>query len=204
MRAGALLATPVRREDGEWSWSASSSTIAARRSGALAAGCCSSAARSHCSSRARRLRGRGRRVAAGRGHAPAGGGVQARGPASGCRPAVARRDREAGKTLNEMLDRLGAASERERGFVADASHELRTPLSIFKAELDVALRARDGPRGARRRVRSAPEETDRLARLAEDLLVIAGADQGKLPIRPSRVEVAALLGDVAERFARAR
>ncbi|GGN88486.1 hypothetical protein GCM10011579_082270 [Streptomyces albiflavescens] len=44
-----------------------------------------------------------------------------------------------GHTLNQMLERLDAAAERERRFLADASHELRTPLSLLRAELDVAL-----------------------------------------------------------------
>src|ERR671924_1576722 len=45
-----------------------------------------------------------------------------------------------GRTLNEMLERLQHALERERRFVDDASHELRTPLANLKAELDLALR----------------------------------------------------------------
>jgi HAMP domain-containing protein len=44
-----------------------------------------------------------------------------------------------GATLNEMLDRLEAALERERRFVAEASHELRTPLALMRMELDLAL-----------------------------------------------------------------
>src|SRR5260370_6333868 len=44
-----------------------------------------------------------------------------------------------GHTLNGMLDRLAAANERERQFIADASHELRTPLALLRAELDVAM-----------------------------------------------------------------
>ena len=59
-------------------------------------------------------------------------------------PAAARsasRDEiaELGATLNEMLDRLEEALDRERRFVADASHELRTPLTILKAEIELAL-----------------------------------------------------------------
>ena len=45
-----------------------------------------------------------------------------------------------GETLNAMLERLEAALERERAFVADAGHELRTPLALLKAELELALR----------------------------------------------------------------
>lgn len=105
-----------------------------------------------------------------------------------------------GETLNEMLDRLGTALERERAFVADASHELRTPLALLKTELELALRKPRTAEELELSVRSAAEETDRLVRLAEDLLLVARADQGRLPIRTSRVRVGELLALVAARF----
>jgi signal transduction histidine kinase len=104
-------------------------------------------------------------------------------------------------TLNEMLGRLENALEHERRFVADASHELRTPLALLRAELDLALRrprSRDELEAA---VRSAAEETERLSRLAEDLLLIARADQGSVPLRLETVDVSLLLEDVRRRFA---
>jgi two-component system OmpR family sensor kinase len=106
-----------------------------------------------------------------------------------------------GRTLNEMLDRLDAGFARERAFVSDASHELRTPLAILRTELELALR---GPRGRdelEAAVRSAAEETDRLSALAEDLLVIARADQGQLPIRSQPLYADDLLETLARRFA---
>jgi signal transduction histidine kinase len=51
-------------------------------------------------------------------------------------------------------------------------------------------------------LRSAAEETDRLSQLAEDLLVLARADEGKLPVRRERLTAGDLLGGVRERFAR--
>jgi len=106
-----------------------------------------------------------------------------------------------GDTLNAMLARLQAAFERERTFVSDASHELRTPLAILKTELELALRAGRSPEELRKALQSAAEETDRLAQLAEDLLVIARSDQGRLPIRTSSVMLADLLESVRVRFA---
>jgi two-component system, OmpR family, sensor kinase len=106
-----------------------------------------------------------------------------------------------GETLNLMLDRLDAGLQRERVFVADASHELRTPLAILGAELELADRqdrSRDYLRAA---VGSARDEIDRLSRMAEDLLVIARVDQGKLPIARQPLELRALLERVRDRFA---
>lgn len=107
-----------------------------------------------------------------------------------------------GRTLNAMLDRLHEAFERERALVADASHELRMPLAVLKAELDLAMRGEPDRRALRAAVASAAEETDRLVRLAEDLLVIARADQGRLPIRRERVHVHELVRTVLGRLAR--
>ncbi len=105
-------------------------------------------------------------------------------------------------TLNEMLTRLEAAFEHERQFVANASHELRTPLAMLRTELELALRRPRSHDELEAAVRSAAQETNRLSQLAEDLLLIARADQGALPIRPERIAVDDLFTSVAERFAR--
>ena len=105
-------------------------------------------------------------------------------------------------TLNEMLDRLEAAFDHERRFVADASHELRTPLAMLRTELELALRRPRSHDELEAAVRSAAQETDRLSQLAEDLLLIARADQGALPMRPERVRVDDLFSTIGERFAR--
>ena len=106
-----------------------------------------------------------------------------------------------GTTLNEMLARIEAAVEHERRFVADASHELRTPLALLKTELDLALRRPRSPEELEVALRSAAVETDRLTRIAEDLLLLARSQDGRLPLQRTSVEVGELLGDVAARFA---
>ena len=110
-----------------------------------------------------------------------------------------------GDTLNAMLARLHAALVRERAFVSDASHELRTPLAILRTELELALRGHRTREELDAAVRSAAEETERLNRLAEDLLVVARSDSAGLPVRAAELEAGALLEGVAGRFtARAR
>ncbi len=105
-----------------------------------------------------------------------------------------------GETLNAMLSRLEDALARERALVANAGHELRTPLTILKLELELALAADSPPEDLEARLHSAAEEVDRLAGLAEDLLIIARADQGQLPLQMRNVELQQLLGTVARRF----
>jgi heavy metal sensor kinase len=107
-----------------------------------------------------------------------------------------------GKTLNEMLERLGEALEHERAFVADASHELRTPLAILRTELELALAKGRSPEELRAALASAAEETDRLTQLSEDLLTIAQTERGELPLRLSRLELKETLDNVARRFER--
>ena len=103
-------------------------------------------------------------------------------------------------TLNEMLGRLERAIERERSFVADASHELRTPLALLRAELELALRKPRTELELEEAVRSARAETERLVRLAEDLLVLARADDGRLPLRREPVQAGEVLEAVREAF----
>jgi heavy metal sensor kinase len=105
-----------------------------------------------------------------------------------------------GETLNEMLARLESALEREREFVADAGHELRTPLALLRTELELALRHAESPEELREAVRRSSADVDRLGQLAEDLLLIARSDRGRLPLRIETVAAGDLLGSVAHRF----
>ncbi|HUE26315.1 MAG TPA: GAF domain-containing protein, partial [Solirubrobacteraceae bacterium] len=104
-----------------------------------------------------------------------------------------------GRTLNAMLDRVEAAVARERRVVSNASHELRTPLTTLRAEVDLALMGdRDKPE-LRAALESASEEARRMSRLADDLLVLARADQGRLPLRPRPLAARELLEHAADR-----
>jgi signal transduction histidine kinase len=105
-----------------------------------------------------------------------------------------------GETLNEMLSRLEAALERQRDFVADAGHELRTPLALLRTELELALRHGRSVEELREAIRASSEEVDRLSQLADDLLLIARSERGKLELQLETLDTAELLDGVATRF----
>ncbi len=88
------------------------------------------------------------------------------------------------ETLNGLLGRLHAAVTRERAFVADAGHELRTPLAVLQGELELARRPGRSRAELAATIDVAAEETDRLVRLAEDLLVLGhGTESPGLRVR---------------------
>lgn len=105
------------------------------------------------------------------------------------------------ETLNAMLDRLHEALDRERRFVDEASHELRTPLAVLKAELDLALKEGRTRAELEAALRSIEQETGRLARLTQDLLVLARSDRGRLPVHRTETDVTELLERIAAEFA---
>lgn len=82
-------------------------------------------------------------------------------------------------TMNEMLERLDSSAERSKRFVADASHELRSPLSVIQTELEVAL-LHPETTDWQRTSADALEESRRMQRIVEDLLMLAKADSGKI------------------------
>ncbi|MFI5846033.1 sensor histidine kinase [Catenuloplanes sp. NPDC051500] len=102
-------------------------------------------------------------------------------------------------TLNALLERVSRARTREQRLVADASHELRTPLTVLRMELELADRpgrTREELAGA---VTRASAEAARIARLAEDLLLLARADGDEAFCRPVRQPIAPILTAAAGR-----
>jgi signal transduction histidine kinase len=111
-----------------------------------------------------------------------------------------------GRTLNDMLDRIGRAQtaqrdvlERLRRFLADASHQLRTPLAIIKTEVELAQSDVTKGDELRASMASIEEETDRLSRLTDQLLLLAAADEERLSLNFESVDVRDLLAEAADR-----
>lgn len=100
--------------------------------------------------------------------------------------------KELADTFDAMLERLDAAFDTQRRFVANASHELRTPLSIVRTEVDVTLADPDATteelRVMAERVRDA---TDRSERLIEGLLTLARSERRLAKREPADLAEAA-------------
>jgi heavy metal sensor kinase len=104
-------------------------------------------------------------------------------------------------TMNGLLDRLAQALARQRAFTADAGHELRTPLTALKAELELAARPGKSRAALADAVQAAAGDTDRLIRLAEDMLLLARADEGTPFLSSEQIDLSCELHAAARRFA---
>jgi signal transduction histidine kinase len=89
---------------------------------------------------------------------------------------------ELGRTFNHMLASLDDAYRRQQRFVADVSHELRTPLTALQGDLELLSRGQLPADEAQATLAEARQEARRLARLVDDLLVLARADAGPQPL----------------------
>ncbi|MHB8450559.1 MAG: sensor histidine kinase [Mycobacteriales bacterium] len=105
-----------------------------------------------------------------------------------------------GLALNAMLAQIEqaflartASEERLRRFVADASHELRTPLALVRGYAELFRRgARTRPEDLETAMRRIEEESGRMGRLVEELLLLARLDEGRTWER-SAVDLAELV-----------
>lgn len=88
-------------------------------------------------------------------------------------------------TFNEMLDRLERAFATQRAFIADAGHELRTPITVIMGQLELMG---DDPEDRRQTLAVVDDELKRMARIVEDLLLLAKTQQPDF-VEPESVEL---------------
>ncbi|MCS6870200.1 MAG: ATP-binding protein [Anaerolineae bacterium] len=95
-------------------------------------------------------------------------------------------------TFNTTLERLERSFKTQRRFVADVSHELRTPLTTLQGNLDLIKRF--GINAAS--LEAIESELKRMTRLVGDLLLLAQADSGSLPLEEKEVDLDTLVIEV--------
>jgi signal transduction histidine kinase len=92
--------------------------------------------------------------------------------------------------FNQTLSRLENLFNTQRRFLADVGHELRTPLTVIKGNVDLMRRMGASDPESLDGIES---EVDRLTRLVGDLLLLAQAESGKMPLDHRLVELDTLL-----------
>lgn len=97
------------------------------------------------------------------------------------------------RAFNQTLSRLENLFHTQRRFLADVGHELRTPLTVIKGNVDLMRRIDCGDEES---MDSIENEVERLTRLVGDLLLLAQAESGKLPLVKEIVEIDSLLLEV--------
>jgi PAS domain S-box-containing protein len=96
--------------------------------------------------------------------------------------------------------RLQELDQMKSDFVSNVSHELRTPLTSIKGSVDNMLDGLTGGLNEKqvRYLSRIKSNTDRLARLINDLLDLSRIESGRIEVRPTKLPLAALAGEVAE------
>jgi heavy metal sensor kinase len=105
-------------------------------------------------------------------------------------------DDEVGQLIhafNQTLSRLENLFNTQRRFLADVGHELRTPLTVIRGNVDLMRRMDSLDMES---MESIVTEVDRLTRLVGDLLLLAQAESGKLPLSINLVELDTLMLEV--------
>jgi two-component system, OmpR family, sensor kinase len=95
--------------------------------------------------------------------------------------------------FNQTLDRLEQLFTAQKRFVADVSHELRTPLTVIKGNVGLVRKMKKPDEES---LQSIESEVDRLTRMVGDLLLLAQAETGKLPLDLRPVELDSLMMEV--------
>jgi heavy metal sensor kinase len=100
------------------------------------------------------------------------------------------------RAFNRTLERLENLFTSQQRFLADVSHELRTPLTVIKGNADLIRKL--GP--DEESLDTIKDEADRLTRMVGDLLLLAQAESGKLPLTMTPIELDVLLTDVYQQM----
>lgn len=97
------------------------------------------------------------------------------------------------RSINQTLERLERLFQTQQRLMADVSHELRTPLTTIRGNIDLMRRMGTGDPESMDIIQ---EEVERMTRLVGDLLLLARADAGGLPLAKSKVELDSLIFEV--------
>jgi two-component system OmpR family sensor kinase len=102
--------------------------------------------------------------------------------------------------FNEMLDSIQRSIESQKRFTSDVSHEIRSPLTSLRGSIEVALRKKRPVEEYEEVLRNNLADILRLARITDNLLFLARADNNIHEMRMQWFELNRLLENIVERL----
>ncbi len=102
---------------------------------------------------------------------------------------------ELSETINQLLDRVEQAVEREKSFASYASHEFRTPLSVLKGTMEVLIRRPRSNEEFKEKIGDCIKEVDRMSEMVEQLLVLTRYEDGKRSLNYDYIPVETLVNN---------
>lgn len=103
-------------------------------------------------------------------------------------------------TLNQMMERLEAAFNRERQFAGDASHELRTPLTVIEAEATLALEKERTTDEYKKSLATISQEVEFMSTILGSLLSIARNESGKEVLKLEIINLKDVLHEISLKY----
>lgn len=104
------------------------------------------------------------------------------------------------QTINNLLDRVENAIDREKQFTSDASHELRTPLAVIKGTMEVLIRKPREKQEYEKKINFCITEVNRLNHLVDQLLLLARFENQKQTLSLEKVYLNATILDTISRY----
>ena len=104
------------------------------------------------------------------------------------------------EAFNVTLSRLEDAVGEMRQFSAALAHELRTPLAALRGDIEMAMLRPGANEDLRRRLASQLEEIDKLRRLIDQILTLARAEAGEIPLTAAPVDLGGLAEALVEQL----
>ena len=100
--------------------------------------------------------------------------------------------------LNGTLDRLQRSFEQSVRFSAEASHHLKTPISVLRAGIEEILTDPDTPAKQQTRADALLHQVHQLTSIAENLLLLARSDAGRLDLHHEQFDLSEVLDGVCD------
>lgn len=104
------------------------------------------------------------------------------------------------QTINQLLDRIESAIEREKSFTSYASHEFRTPLAVLKGTLEILIRKPRSQREYEEKVQYCIKEIDRLNHLVDDLLILTRYENQRMTLHLESVNIQSVIDNALSYF----